>query len=103
IELQKKLPTEDLSARGLIPEIPYEIHTDYDADVFDAVAEMATDATKEAMAIADKSTRNGRLDEILEGVLLALCGTPDEPQQYASRATQIKPAFRALPQKAVRS
>ncbi|HEU5307855.1 MAG TPA: polyribonucleotide nucleotidyltransferase, partial [Acidimicrobiia bacterium] len=103
IDLQKKLRTEVISARGPIAEIPYEIHTDYDDDVFDAVADQATASTSEAMAIADKSARNDRLDEILEGLLLALCGTPEEPQQYASRAKQIKPAFRSLQKKVVRS
>ena len=55
------------------------------------------------MAIADKTERNDRLDEILEGLLLALCGTPDEPQQYQSRAKQVKPAFRSLQKQVVRS
>jgi polyribonucleotide nucleotidyltransferase len=103
IDIQKELRAAVISARGPIAEIPYEIHTDYDDDVFDAVAEQAGDATKEAMAIADKTARNDRLDEILEGILLALCGTPEEPQQYATRAKQIKPAFRALQKKVVRS
>ena len=35
--------------------------------------------TSEAMAIADKTERNDRLDQIEEGVLLALCGTPESP------------------------
>src|SRR5829696_1698995 len=103
IKLQKKLRTEVISARGPIADIAYEIHSDYDTDLFGAVAEQATASTSEAMAIADKSTRNDRLDEILEGLLLALCGTPDEPQQYASRATQVKPAFRSLQKQVVRS
>ena len=55
------------------------------------------------MSIADKTERNDRLDEILEGLLLAMCGTPDEPEPFASRAKQIKPAFRALQKKVVRS
>jgi polyribonucleotide nucleotidyltransferase len=103
IEVQKQLRAAVISARGPIPEIPYEIHTDYDDDLYDAVAEQATDSTKEAMAIADKTARNDRLDEILEGLMLALCGTPDEPQQYATRAKQVKPAFRTLQKKVVRS
>ncbi len=104
IELQKKLRTEVISARGPIADIPYEIHTDYDDDLFDAVAEQATASTSEAMAIADKSTRNGRLDEILEGLLLALVrharGAPAVP---SPRSKQIKPAFRSLQKKVVRS
>ena len=103
IELQKELRAAVVLARGPIPEIPYEIHTDYDDDVFETVAEQATESTKAAMSIADKSERNDRLDEILEGLLLALCGTPEEPEPFASRAKQVKPAFRSLQKKVVRS
>ena len=103
IDLQKELVAAVISAHGPIAPIPFEIHTDYDADVFDAVAEQATASTSEAMAVADKTERNERLDQILEGLLLALAGTPEEPQQYATRAKQIKPAFRALQKKVVRS
>ena len=84
IELQKELRAAVV--RGARPDrrrSPYEIHTDYDADVFETVAEQATESTTEAMAIADKTERNDRLDEILEGLLLALCGTPDEPGPFA--------------------
>ena len=40
---------------------------DYQDDVFEAVAGEAKPNTAEAMAIADKTERNNRLDEILEG------------------------------------
>ncbi|MFN8025207.1 MAG: polyribonucleotide nucleotidyltransferase [Acidimicrobiia bacterium] len=103
IELQKSLRAKVILERGPIADIPYEIHSDYDADVFDAVEEQAGAATKEAMSIADKTTRNDRLDEIYSGLVLALCGTDDEPQQYLSRIKQIKPAFRSLQKKVVRS
>ncbi len=103
IELQKQLRAAVIRERGPIADIPYEIHSDYDDEVFDAVAEIATDSTKEAMSTADKTDRNNRLDQILEGLLLAMVGTADEPQQYAGRAKQIKPAFRSLQKKVVRS
>jgi len=103
IELQKELRAAVISARGPIADIAYEIHSDYDTDLFDAVADQATASTKEAMSIADKTERNNRLDEIYSGLVLALCGTDDEPQQYASRIKQIKPAFRSLQKQVVRS
>ncbi len=103
IELQKQLRTEVISQRGPIADVAYQVHTDYDPDVFETVAEQATASTAEAMAIADKTERNNRLDEILEGLLLAMVGTPDEPEPFAGRARQIKPAFRALQKKVVRS
>ena len=56
------------------------------------------------MAIADKTERNNRLDEILEGLLLALCGTPDEPAAVRRRApSRSSRAFRSLQKKVVRS
>jgi polyribonucleotide nucleotidyltransferase len=103
INLQRDLRTAVIAERGPIADIAYEIHSDYDDDVFETVAEQATASTSEAMAIADKTERNNRLDEILEGLLLAMCGTPDEPEPFASRSKQIKPAFRSLQKKVVRS
>jgi polyribonucleotide nucleotidyltransferase len=103
IELQKELRAAVIRERGPIAEISYEVHSDYDDDVFETVAELATPNTAAAMSVADKTERNNRLDEILEGLLLAMCGTPEEPQQFAARAKQIKPAFRSLQKKVVRS
>jgi polyribonucleotide nucleotidyltransferase len=103
IELQKQLRAALVNERGPIADIPFEIHRDYDDEIFQAVADQATAATSEAMIVSDKTTRNGRLDEILDGVLLALCGTDDAPQQYASRGREIKAAFRSLQKKVVRS
>jgi polyribonucleotide nucleotidyltransferase len=102
IDLQKQLVAAVVRERGPITPIPYDIHTDYDDDVFDTVAEQATTSTTEAMSIADKTERNDRLDQILEGLLLALAGTPDAPQQFQGRERQIKAAFRALQKKVVR-
>src|SRR5262245_49682970 len=89
IDLQKQLVAAVINAHGPIAPIPFEVHSDYDDEVFDAVAGQATASTSEAMAEGDKTTRNDRLDQILEGLLLALCGTPDAPQQYQGRERQI--------------
>ena len=43
------------------------------------------------MAIADKTERNNRLDQIDEGLLLALCGTPETPGPFQHDAGQVKP------------
>ena len=104
IELQKKLRTEVISARGPIADIPYEIHSDYDTDVFDAVAEQATAShvggdvhRRQDHAQRAASTRSSR------GCCSRCAGTADEPQQYQSRVKQIKPAFRSLQKQVVRS
>ncbi len=103
IELQKELVAAVVREHGPIAPITYEVHTDYDDDVFDAVAETATANVTEAMAIADKTERNDRLDQIEEGVLLALCGTPEIPGPFQHVAGQVKRAFRSLQKKVVRS
>jgi polyribonucleotide nucleotidyltransferase len=103
IDLQKELVKEYVKVYGPIETIPYELFTDYDDDVFEAVASQATPNTSEAMAIADKTARNTRLDEIEEGLLLALGGTVDEPGPFADRLVQVRRAFRALQKKVVRA
>jgi polyribonucleotide nucleotidyltransferase len=103
IDLQKELVAEVVRRHGPIAPIPYTVFTDYDDDVFDAVAAEATDGTSEAMSIADKTERNERLDQIEEGLLLALCGTPAEPGRFADRGTQVRRAFRSLQKQVVRA
>ena len=103
IDLQKELRAAAILARGEIPPIRYDVHSDYDDDVFEAVAGQATPNTAEAMAIADKTERNNRLDEILEGLLLALGGTETEPGPFVDRVGQVKKAFRSLQKQVVRS
>src|SRR5713101_2419497 len=103
IDLQQQLRAAVISAHGPIAPISYVVHTDYDDDVMEAVAAQSTSNTAEAMAIADKTERNNRLDEILEGLLLALSGTPEEPGPFADRVRQIKPAFRSLQKNVVRT
>ena len=103
IDLQKELVAAVVRQHGPIEPITYEVHTDYDDDVFEAVAGQATPNTAEAMAIADKTERNARLDQIEEGLLLALCGTPEIPGPFQHDAGQVKRAFRSLQKKVVRS
>ena len=104
IELQKKLRTEVISARGPIADIPYEIHTDYDDDVFDAVAEQATASTSEAMAIADKidPQRSSRRDP-RGPAARAVRHARRAPAVPRRASKQIKPAFRSLQKQVVRS
>ena len=103
IDLQKELVAEVVRRHGPIEPIAYTVFTDYDDDVFDRVAAEATAGTSEAMALADKAERNERLDQIEEGLLLALGGTPEQPGPFADRLTQVRRAFRALQKKVVRA
>jgi polyribonucleotide nucleotidyltransferase len=102
IDVQNEL-VKEVVRHGPIEPIPYATFTDYDDDVFEAVAGEAQANTAEAMAIADKTDRNERLDQIEEGLLLALSGTPEEPGPFHDRAGQVRRAFRALQKKVVRA
>jgi polyribonucleotide nucleotidyltransferase len=103
IDIQLELVHKVQEARGPIEEIEYDVHTDYDDDVFDAVANEGRSATSEAMAIADKTERNRRLDEILDVITATLVGTDDDPKAFNERAGQVKKAFRSLQKQVVRT
>jgi polyribonucleotide nucleotidyltransferase len=102
IDLQNELRAAVVLAHGPIEAKPFETHVDYQPDVYEAVSNQARPNTSEAMAIADKTERNDRLDEILEGLLLALGGTEDEPGPLAGRQGEVKKAFRSLQKQVVR-
>ncbi len=102
IDLQQELVAAVVLAHGPIVSKPYEPRVDYQPDVLEAVTSQAKPNTSEAMFIADKTERNDRLDEILEGLLLALAGTPDEPGPFQGREGEVKKAFRSLQKQVVR-
>ncbi len=102
IDLQHQLVAAVVLAHGPIVEKPFERRVDYQDDVFEAVSGQAKSAAAEAMAIADKTERNNRLDEELDGLLLALAGTPDAPGPFAGREGEVKKAFRSLQKQVVR-
>jgi polyribonucleotide nucleotidyltransferase len=102
IDLQLELRAGVVMARGEIEPIAYDVRTDYDDDVYNAVEEAGTAPTREAMAIADKTERNTRLSEIADGIVLAMAGTPEEPGPFADRVGQVKKAFRSLQKQVVR-
>jgi polyribonucleotide nucleotidyltransferase len=102
IDLQQELVAAVVLAHGPIVPKPFEKRVDYQPDVFEAVSGQAKPNTSEAMSIADKTERNDRLDEILEGLLLALGGTEDTPGPLQGREGEIKKAFRSLQKQVVR-
>src|SRR5215204_895044 len=86
IDLQLELRKGYEDARGPIETIPYEIHTDYDDDVYAAVDELARADVEEAMKIADKSAREERTHELEAQVVGKLASTADAPGPFADRA-----------------
>jgi polyribonucleotide nucleotidyltransferase len=102
IDLQLELRKAYEEASGPIEPILYEIHTDYDDDVYAAVDELARGDVEEAMKIGDKTAREERTHELEAQVVEKLCGTTDAPGKFADRAGQVKKAFRALQKDVVR-
>ncbi|HEX5812061.1 MAG TPA: polyribonucleotide nucleotidyltransferase [Pseudonocardia sp.] len=111
-------PTEDVVASGLEAAKPfirtlcaaqqqladvaakptraYPTFPAYQPDVFEAVSATATDDLAQALAIAGKQEREGRLDEVKLGVLDKVA------PQFEGREKEIGAAFRALNKKLVR-
>src|SRR5262249_29515523 len=65
-----------------------------------AVADSVRSETAEAMAIADKTDRNARLDELESALVAELAGSDDAP--FADRVGPVRKAFRALQKQVVR-
>ncbi|OWM11873.1 polyribonucleotide nucleotidyltransferase [Mycolicibacterium peregrinum] len=74
----------------------YPLFPDYEVDVYDAVASVATDALSEALTIPGKHERDDRTNEIKVEVLERLGET------YAGREKEIGAAYRSLTKKLVR-
>lgn len=96
IDLQLELRAAVEKANGPIVPIPYDVHTDYAPEVYEAVTAAARTQTAGAMAIADKTERNDTLAEIEASLLSTLVGTEAAAGQFAGRGGEVKKAFRSL-------
>jgi polyribonucleotide nucleotidyltransferase len=103
IDLQTQLREAYEKARGPIEPIEYMPSIDYTPEVYAAVKRHAETKTSEAMAIADKTDRNTRLDEIQADLVVTLVGTDDAPGTHFEQATEVKRAFRSLQKEVTRS
>lgn len=85
-----------LAEKAAKPTGDYPVFPDYEDDVYQSVASVATDALSEALTIAGKQERDDRTNEIKVEVLERLGET------YAGREKEIGAAFRSLTKKLVR-
>lgn len=85
-----------LAEKAAKPTGEYPVFPDYEADAYDAVASVATEALSEALTIAGKHERDDRTNEIKVEVLERLGET------FAGREKEIGAAFRSLTKKLVR-
>ncbi|HVM11076.1 MAG TPA: polyribonucleotide nucleotidyltransferase [Actinomycetota bacterium] len=96
IDLQAELVEKAGVQRGEFPSF-----VDYEEDVLQAVDRFARDRVTEATRIAGKQERNQALDEIKTDLVEHLEQTWGE-EEYASRADQVKRAYKSLQQEIMR-
>jgi polyribonucleotide nucleotidyltransferase len=87
---------EGLAEKAAKPTADYPVFPEYQDDVFESVAAVATDELSKALTIAGKEERDDRTNEI-KGEVLDRLG-----DQYAGREKEIGAAFRSLTKKLVR-
>lgn len=85
-----------LADKAAKPVADYPLFPDYQDDVYQSVAEVATEELSKALQIAGKHERDERTDEIKGEVLDRLA------EQYAGREKEIGAAYRSLTKKLVR-
>ncbi|GEK18803.1 polyribonucleotide nucleotidyltransferase [Cellulomonas persica] len=91
VEAQTELAAKAAKETQVFPTFP-----DYQDDVYAAVEAAATARLGEALSIADKQTREGRLDEIKAEVQAELAA------QFEGRDKEISAAYRSVQKKLIR-
>lgn len=86
----------DLAARTAKETQEFPLFPDYQGDAYDAVEQAAEGRLSEALTIADKQTREARLDEVKEEVRAELA------EQFEGREKEISAAVRAVTKKVIR-
>ncbi|GAA4628483.1 polyribonucleotide nucleotidyltransferase [Cellulomonas oligotrophica] len=91
VEAQQSLAQQAAKETQVFPTFP-----DYQPDAFTAVEQVATGPLGEALSIADKQDREGRLDEIKADVVAQLAA------QFEGREKELSAAYRSLQKQLIR-
>ena len=86
----------DLAARAAKPTVEFPVFLDHEQDAYDAVATAVSAPLAEALTIAEKQTREARLDEVKAGVLATLGAS------FEGREKELSAAVRTVTKKLVR-
>jgi polyribonucleotide nucleotidyltransferase len=87
---------QQVAEKAAKPTAAFPLFPDYAPEVFDAVAELATNDLAQALTIAAKQERESRLDEIKESVKAQLA------ERFEGRDKELSAAYRSLTKKLVR-
>ncbi|GEN79308.1 polyribonucleotide nucleotidyltransferase [Actinotalea fermentans] len=85
-----------LAAKAAKETREFPLFPDYQADVYEVVERVAEGRLSEALSIADKQTRENRLDEIKDEVRAELA------EQFEGREKEISAAIRSVTKKVIR-
>ena len=102
IALQRQLVASVIATDGPITPMKWTPVLDYTPEIFAAVEKAGTDKLAPVIKIADKSARNEATDAVTAEVLAELCGTKDEPGEFAGQNGMVKEAVRSLNKKLMR-
>ncbi len=92
-----KLQNELVEAWGKKPPIPYELHKDYEADVFEKVVEVGSTLLEEANKVTGKLERGVAIEEATNQII-SLMG-----DQFGDRQSEIRAAVHDVVKKLVRT
>ncbi|WP_182113590.1 MULTISPECIES: polyribonucleotide nucleotidyltransferase [unclassified Actinotalea] len=87
---------QELAAKAAKPVQDFPVFPEYQPDAYAAVEQAAEERLSQALTIADKQTREGRLDEVKAEVLAELGA------QFEGREKELSAAIRAVTKKVIR-
>jgi polyribonucleotide nucleotidyltransferase len=103
IALQRQLVASVIATNGPIEQMTWTPVLDYTPEIFAAVKRVGTDKLAPVIRIADKSERNTATDAAAGEIVAELCGTKDEPGEFAGSEKMVKEAVRSLTKKLMRA
>ena len=103
IGLQRQLVASVIATKGPITPMKWTPVLDYTPEIFAAVETAGSDKLAPVIAIANKSERNEATDAVTAEIVAELCGTKDEPGEFAGQNAMVKEAVRSLNKKLMRA
>ncbi len=103
IALQRQLVASVIATKGPITPMKWTPVLDYTPEIFAAVEKVGSDKLAPVITIANKSERNEATDAVTAEILAELCGTKDEPGEFAGQNSMVKEAVRSLNKKLMRA
>ncbi len=103
IALQRQLVASVIATNGPITPMKWTPVLDYTPEIFAAVEKVGSDKLAPVITIANKSERNEATDAVTAEILAELCGTKDEPGEFAGQNGMVKEAVRSLNKKLMRA